>query len=86
MRMSEHLIELFRFNDTTNKQLFGKIGGLEEQTECIRLVSHLINCQHKWIARMVDPHRADDLDWWSPCTRLEDLRSNGIRVCSHGWI
>lgn len=66
MQLKDHLLELFFFNDATNKVLFDKVEQLNNQGECIRLISHLINCQYKWLARMVDFENADKLDWWHP--------------------
>src|SRR2546423_8998921 len=66
MQFKDHLIELFEFNDKTNKRLFKKIGSLDDQTECIRFASHLINCQYKWMARLGDDERANAMSWWEP--------------------
>jgi len=73
MQFKDHLIELFEFNDKTNKKLFNKIAELPDQVECIRFVSHLINCQYKWLARMVAPENADSLDWWRPLYRADQF-------------
>lgn len=73
MEFKDHLIELFEFNDKTNKKLFRKIGGLPDQTECIRFASHLINCQYKWMMRLLDSEQADAMSWWDPLYALDQL-------------
>src|SRR5437868_4116475 len=73
MQFKDHLIELFEFNDKTNKKLFKKIGTLDDQVECIRFASHLINCQYKWMARLVDGERANAMSWWEPLYSLDQI-------------
>jgi uncharacterized damage-inducible protein DinB len=73
MQFKEHLIELFEFNDKTNKRLFKKIGELPDQTECIRSASHLINCQYKWMARILDNEKVAEMSWWKPLYSLKQL-------------
>jgi len=73
MQFKDHLTELFEFNDKTNKKLFKKIGTLDDQAECIRFASHLINCQYKWMARLVDNERSVEMSWWEPLYSLDQL-------------
>ncbi len=73
MHFKDHLIELFEFNDKTNKTLFRKIGSLEDQVESIRLSSHLINCQYKWMARLEKNERVQEMSWWEPIYTLGQL-------------
>ena len=75
MQFKDHLIELFEFNDKTNKRLFNKIGSLDDQGECIRFASHLINCQYKWMARLMDGERASEMSWWEPLYSLDQLEA-----------
>ncbi len=73
MQFKDHLIELFKFNDMTNKRLFKKIGLLGDQEECVKFASHLINCQYKWMARIVEGERANEMSWWNPLYSLDQL-------------
>ena len=75
MAFKDHLVELFEFNDKTNKQLFRKIGSLTDQTECIRLTSHLINCQYKWMMRIVDSEHAVEMSWWEPLYTIDQFET-----------
>lgn len=73
MPFKDHLIELFEFNDKTNKKLFEKISELPDQAECIRYVSHLINCQYRWMMRLVDSKRAAEMNWWFPLYSIDEF-------------
>ena len=71
--MKNYLLETFRYNDSTNRQLLNKIAELSDQTECIRLFSHLINSQYKWMARIQHESRAPQMSWWDPVYDFNDL-------------
>lgn len=73
MQMKEYLIETFKYNDATNKRLLGKIKALSNQDESIRLFSHLINCQYKWMARVTQDPNATTMSWWDPVYDIEKL-------------
>jgi uncharacterized damage-inducible protein DinB len=66
MQLNSYLIDTFHFNDQTNKKLLGKIKLLNDKIEAIKLFSHLINSQYKWMARIVQDPRAPELSWWEP--------------------
>ena len=56
MQMKEYLLDTFNFNDKANKQVLEKIKELPDKAEAVKLFSHLINCQYKWMARVLqDP-------------------------------
>ncbi|MEP6949035.1 MAG: hypothetical protein ABI863_07175 [Ginsengibacter sp.] len=85
MELKEYLIETFKFNDVANKQLLGKIKLLGNVDESIRLFSHLINTQCKWMATVMHYPGYENLSWWDPvysCDRLEEEwdKSTGIWV------
>lgn len=73
MLMRTHLQDTFRFNEQANLALLPKIAQLEDRAECIKLFSHLIRCQIKWMARLQDDARAQRLDWWKPELPFEEL-------------
>lgn len=72
--MKEYLLQTFQYNDHTNLQLLLKIQQLPDQKECIRLFSHLINSQYKWMARIQQDPRAPQMSWWDPAYDLEKLQ------------
>ncbi|MBL3654500.1 DinB family protein [Fulvivirga sediminis] len=73
MNLKKHLIDLFLFNDSTNKQLLKKINELDEKQESIKLFSHLINCQYKWKARLDQYHDVQSMSWWEPIYSFHEL-------------
>ena len=71
--MKQYLIKTFNYNDWANKQLLNKIKELPDKSECIKFFSHLINCQYKWMARIVQDNNAKDMSWWEPLYELDQL-------------
>ena len=73
MEMKQYLIDTFRYNSYANKKVLEKIKELPEKEESIRLLSHLINCQYKWLARIEQDPNAVNMSWWEPVYDLEEL-------------
>ena len=73
--MKEYLIDTFYFNDVTNKKLLEKIKQLPDEKEVIKLFSHLINCQYKWMARIIHDPKVQQMDWWNPVYDLSELEA-----------
>jgi uncharacterized damage-inducible protein DinB len=73
MDLKNYLTDTFNFNDTTNKNLLTKIQLLGNREEPIRLFSHLINSQYKWMARILQDPKAKEMSWWDPVYHFEDL-------------
>jgi uncharacterized damage-inducible protein DinB len=73
MELNSYLIDTFIYNDQTNIKLLGKIKFLNDDTEAIKLFSHLINCQFKWMARIVQDPNANKLSWWEPVYDFDEL-------------
>jgi uncharacterized damage-inducible protein DinB len=66
MEMKQHIIDTFLFNDRSNKMIIEKIKELPDKTEAIKFFSHLINCQYKWMARVMQDPNAPKMSWWEP--------------------
>lgn len=75
MELRHHLIDTFKFNDAVNKRLIEKIKELPDQKESIRLFSHLINCQSKWMARINKDENSQEMSWWEPIYLFDELES-----------
>ncbi len=75
MQMKQYLLDTFLFNDITNKKLLEKIMILPDKTESIKLFSHLINCQYKWMARIQHDPLAPQMSWWEPVYDPDQLDS-----------
>ncbi|HEY2582020.1 MAG TPA: DinB family protein [Mucilaginibacter sp.] len=73
--MKEYLADTFLFNDLTNRKLLEKINELPDKTESIKLFSHLINSQYKWMARIMHNPDAAKMSWWEPLYELDSLEN-----------
>ena len=75
MEMRNYLEDTFRYNDYANKKVLEKIRQLPDKWECIKFFSHLINCQYKWMARIVQDPKAPGMSWWDPVYPLDNLET-----------
>ena len=73
MQMKNYLIESFNYNDATNKKLLVKINLLNDRKESVKLFSHLINSQYKWMARIMKDPSAKIMSWWDPIYDFDNL-------------
>jgi uncharacterized damage-inducible protein DinB len=72
-QMKDHLLQLFSFNRQSNIQLVAKVGSMADPQAAIRLLSHLVNCQYRWLARLNEPEKAAQMSWWDPLYSLAEL-------------
>jgi len=73
MTVKEYLVETFLFNDGMNKKMLKKINGLADKEGCVKYLSHLINSQNKWMARIMHDEIARGMSWWDPVYQFEEL-------------
>ncbi len=85
MEMKQYLIDTFAFNDRANRQVLTKLAELPEKDECIRLFSHLVNSQDKWLARIAQYPRDPGLSWWEPLHPLDTLEREWDRSLG-AWL
>ena len=71
--MKQYLVETFLFNDGMNKKMLKKINGLAGKEGCVKYLSHLINSQNKWMARIMHDEIARGMSWWDPVYQFEEL-------------
>lgn len=71
--MKDYLTDTFKFNDQANKKLLEKIKLPGNQEDSVKLFSHLVNCQYKWMARVMQDPGNEKLSWWEPVYDLEKL-------------
>lgn len=76
MEFRIYLLDTFSFNDLSNRALLSKIKTLPDPKEAIRLFSHLINCQFKWMARIMQDPKAPEMSWWEPIYELDNMESS----------
>lgn len=79
MEMKSHLIHLFRYNDGANRKQIAKIQQMPEQEAAIRLMSHLIHSQDKWLARLEQDPDANKREWFGPSFPLQQLEAEWQR-------
>lgn len=83
MRMKDHLADTFRYNDSANTKLLARILQLQDRTEPVRLFSHLINCQDKWMARIKQDPGSAEMSWWEPLypeNKLEEEWNKSVQL------
>jgi uncharacterized damage-inducible protein DinB len=73
MEMRQHIIDTFNFNSGANLKALEKIKEIPDKTEAIRFMSHLINCQYKWMARITQNPKAQEISWWEPLYDLNEM-------------
>jgi len=71
--MRDFLIEMFGINLDANLKMVHAISKLPEPEEGIKLLSHLANCQYKWLDRINVYPEDSTLDWWKPLYTIDQL-------------
>ncbi|MDE3252742.1 MAG: DinB family protein [Bacteroidota bacterium] len=71
--MKTYLLDTFQYNHQTNLQLLSKMQALPDPEESVRLFSHLINSQYKWMARLKQDPAVREMSWWDPVYPISDL-------------
>jgi len=85
MEMKQYLLDTFIFNDFANKNIIRRIKELPDKSMSIKFLSHLINSQNKWLARLAEYPNAPKLDWWEPVYDLEKIEEEWTKSL-HTWI
>src|ERR1043165_8139380 len=75
MNLKDYLIDTFNYNSITNKNLLKKIQQLPDKENSVKLFSHLINSQYKWMARLLKDPNAADMCWWEPVYEFDQLET-----------
>ncbi len=83
--MKEYLIQTFKFNDWANKKIIEKMKEMPEPQEAVRLVSHLINSQNKWMARILDDPKQTEMTWFDPLYHYDELEEKWNASLA-GWL
>jgi uncharacterized damage-inducible protein DinB len=85
MTIKQFLLQAFKYNLKTNGMLLRKIEQMGDPEDCIKMFSHLINCQIKWLARINNDSNVGELDWWVPVYEMEELESAWINS-NNNWL
>lgn len=73
--MKQHLIETFRYNDWANRQTLEMIRRMPRPDGAVRLFSHIITSQEKWMARIRKDQSESSLGWFAGPAPMEELAS-----------
>jgi uncharacterized damage-inducible protein DinB len=71
--MKQYILDLFRYTDYANKKLLEVIKQLPDNSEAVKLFSHLITAQNKWLNRITRETDDSKLTWSGPVFPIEDL-------------
>jgi uncharacterized damage-inducible protein DinB len=74
-QMKQYLIETFRYNDWANKQSLQLIRQIPQPDGAVRLFSHLITSQDKWMARITNDPNESRMAWFESPFPLDELES-----------
>jgi uncharacterized damage-inducible protein DinB len=85
MILKNYLLDTFHYNDYANRLVLAKLQLLHDPGACVRLFSHLINSQNKWLDRLRVYPDISQLDWWNPVYQMQELAAEwGISL--QAWI
>ncbi|MBX2922171.1 MAG: DinB family protein [Chitinophagaceae bacterium] len=65
--------------------MLNKIRQLSDKAESIKLFSHLINCQYKWMGRIIQDPKAKLMSWWDPVYDENNLETEWTKSLNI-WI
>lgn len=85
MTIKNYLIDTFRYNDWANRQLISAIKLLPDKEEAMKLFSHLISAQNKWMNRVNLMEDDNAFHWFGPAlneTEIEDAWEKSVNA----WI
>jgi uncharacterized damage-inducible protein DinB len=73
MEWKQYLITTFQYNDYANRKALAVMKQMTGNEECVKLFSHMINSQKKWMARILQYPNDPQMNWWKPFYSVENL-------------
>ena len=73
--MRPYLLNFFNYNYQANIKLLDTIYTLPQKEEAVKLFSHLILAQDKWLNRITNTKEDSSVHWMLPVIPLEELAS-----------
>ncbi len=83
--MRDFLIEMFEINKDANIKMISSCQALPSPDECLRHLSHLANCQYKWLDRIKLFPEESKLDWWEPIYYANELPHH-FKNSTQQWV
>lgn len=71
--MKSHLIDMFLFNREANSKMVSSFVDISGNGEILKHLSHLANCQYKWLGRIRTFPEAESVSWWEPVYEADEL-------------
>ncbi len=71
--MKQYLLDFFKYTDWANRKLLESIKVMPEKEEAVKLFSHFITAQDKWMNRMTKEMDDASLSWMGPFFPLDEL-------------
>ena len=65
--------------------MIDSINKMNDNSKAIKYISHLINSQNKWLARIRDYPNDTEMDWWEPLYKCENLKTELVKS-NKKWI
>jgi uncharacterized damage-inducible protein DinB len=53
--------------------MVSSVTDIQENAEMLKHLSHLANCQYKWLERIIEVPEAAGLGWWEPVHKPDNL-------------
>lgn len=76
---------MFGFNKEANIKMVSHVATLPSPEEGLKLLSHLANCQYKWLDRIKLFPEDSKLDWWIPEYTADELPEH-FENSTQRWI
>jgi uncharacterized damage-inducible protein DinB len=73
--MKQYLSDFFKYNDWANRKLLETIKQLPDNAEAVKLFSHLISSQDKWLNRITKQEDDNTLQWFGPVIPVSELEN-----------
>lgn len=83
--MRQYLLDFFNYNYQANIKLLDTIYTLPQKEEAVKLFSHLILAQDKWLNRITHAKEDSSIHWMFPVIPLEELASR-LDMSTPAWL
>jgi uncharacterized damage-inducible protein DinB len=83
--MKQYLIDFFKYNDWANRKLMDAFKQLPDNNEPIKLISHMIAAQDKWLNRITGATDDKAFDWQGQAFPLDQLHDHWAESAGK-WI
>ncbi|HVN48132.1 MAG TPA: DinB family protein [Bacteroidota bacterium] len=72
--MKQYLIDFFKYNDWANHRILEAMKQVPEKDETVKLFSHLISAQNKWMNRVTNEQADSANEWFGTSLPMDQLK------------